>query len=109
MHLKDGEPVFCDLCVPSAKFLCIAGTLYQYAHVCVCVVVVSSLSRVPTLCDPMDCSLPGSSIRGQEYRSGLPCPSPGDLPNPGIKLMSPALQVNSLPYICVYIWLIVLV
>ena len=30
----------------------------------------------------------------QEYRSGLPCPSPGDLPNPGtetLSLMSPAL------------------
>ena len=27
----------------------------------------------------------------QEYRSGLPFPSPGDLPNPGIKLSSPAL------------------
>ena len=32
----------------------------------------------------------------QEYQSGLPCPPPGDLPNPGIKLRSPALQVNSL-------------
>ena len=28
----------------------------------------------------------------QEYWSGLPCPPPGDLPNPGIKLGSPALQ-----------------
>ena len=28
---------------------------------------------------------------GQEYWSGLPCPPPGDLPNPGIELMSPAL------------------
>jgi len=27
---------------------------------------------------------------GQEYWSGLPCPPPGDLPNPGIELMSPA-------------------
>ena len=27
----------------------------------------------------------------QEYWSGLPCPSPGDIPNPGIKPMSPAL------------------
>ena len=27
----------------------------------------------------------------------LPCPPPGDLPNPGIKLRSPALQVDSLP------------
>ena len=27
----------------------------------------------------------------QEYWSGLPCPPPGDLPNPGIEPMSPAL------------------
>ena len=36
----------------------------------------------------------------QEYWSGLPCPSPGDLPNPGIEPLSseaPALQVDSLP------------
>ena len=32
----------------------------------------------------------------QEYWSGLPFPSPGDLPDPGIELMSPALQVDSL-------------
>ena len=32
----------------------------------------------------------------QEYWSGLPCPSPGDLPGPGIKPRSPELQVNSL-------------
>ena len=33
----------------------------------------------------------------QEYWSGLPVPSPGDLPNPGIKLRSAALQADSLP------------
>ena len=33
----------------------------------------------------------------QEYWSGLPCPSPGDLPNPGIEPRSPALQADSLP------------
>ena len=33
----------------------------------------------------------------QEYWSGLPFPSPGDLPNPGIESMSPALHVDSLP------------
>ena len=50
-----------------------------------------------TLCDPIDCSPPDSSVHGfsrQEYWSGLPCPPPGDLPSPGIKLvslMSPAL------------------
>ena len=34
----------------------------------------------------------------QEYWSGLPFPSPGDLPNPGIKSRFPALQDDSLPY-----------
>ena len=33
----------------------------------------------------------------QEYWSGLPFPSPGDLPNPGIEHGSPALQADSLP------------
>ena len=33
----------------------------------------------------------------QEYWSGYPIPFPGDLPNPGIKLGSPVLQVDSLP------------
>ena len=48
----------------------------------------------------MDYSLSGSSIHGiskQEYWNGLPFPSPGDLPDPGIELRSPALQANSLP------------
>ena len=51
----------------------------------------------PTLHNPIDCSPPGSSVDGivcEEYWSGLPFPSPGDLPNLGIKptsLASPAL------------------
>ena len=38
---------------------------------------------------PMDCSLPGSSIHGisqQKYWSGLPFPSPGNLPDSGVEL-----------------------
>ena len=34
----------------------------------------------------------------QEYWSGLPLPSPGDLPNPEIEPGSPALQADSLPF-----------
>ena len=52
----------------------------------------------PTLCNPVDCSLPGSSVHGfsrQEYWSGLPFPSPGDLPNPGIEPRSPTLEVDA--------------
>ena len=33
---------------------------------------------------------------GQEYWIGLPFPSPGDLPDPGIKPQSPALQADAL-------------
>ena len=33
----------------------------------------------------------------QDYWSGLPCPPPGGLPDPGIKLRSPTLQLGSLP------------
>ena len=33
----------------------------------------------------------------QEHWSGLPCPPPGDLPNPGIEPWSPVLQADSLP------------
>ena len=53
----------------------------------------------------MDCSLSGSSVHGifqarvEDFPgwSGLPFPSPGDLPNPGIEAGSPALQADSLP------------
>ena len=41
---------------------------------------ISDAQLRPTLCDPMDCSLPGTSVHGiyrQEYWSGLPFPSPG--------------------------------
>ena len=62
-------------------------------HVCV-------LSHsCPTLCDPMNCRIPLSmgilQARLLDW-SGLPCPPPGDLPYPGIKPRSPALQVDSL-------------
>ena len=44
----------------------------------------------PPLCDPMDCGI-------LQARTLEPLPSPGDLPNPGIKPRSPTLQADSLP------------
>ena len=64
------------------------------------VIMKVKVKSCPTLCDPMDCSPPGSSIHGifkQEYWSRLPFPSPGTLPDPGIKPRSPALQADALP------------
>ena len=40
---------------------------------------------------------PSMEFSRHEYWSGLPFPSPGDLPNPGIEAGSPALQADALP------------
>ena len=54
-----------------------------------------------TLCDPMDCTahqvLLSMGFSMQGYWSGLPFPSPGDLPNLGIEPRSLALQSDALP------------
>ena len=65
----------------------------QPVHLC----PVTRLS--PTPCDAMDRSPPGSSVHGvvqAKNWSKLPFPPPEDLPDPGIKPMSPVLQVDSL-------------
>ena len=53
----------------------------------------------PTLCDPMDCSPPGSSVHGDTpgKNTEMGClPFSRDLSNPGIEPRSPTLQANSL-------------
>ena len=62
--------------------------------------IVKSLSRVPLFATPWTVAHQASLSMGffrQEYWSRLPFPSPGDLPNPGIKPVSPALQADTLP------------
>ena len=63
---------------------------------CVC---VKSLSRVQLFATPWTVTSQAPLSMGfsrQEYWSGLPFPSPGDLPNPGIEPRSPALQADAL-------------
>ena len=58
-----------------------------------------SLSRVQ-LCDPMDCSPPGSSVRGilqARILEWVAIPLSGDLPHPGIEPRSPAWPADSFP------------
>ena len=65
-----------------------------------CVCVLSRSSRVRLLATPwtVACHAPLSmGFLRQEYWSGLPFPFPGDLPDPGIKPVSAALQVDSVP------------
>ena len=62
-------------------------------------VKVKSLSCVrlfPTLWTVAHQAPPSLGFSRQEYWSGLPFPSPGDLPDPGIEPRSPALQANAL-------------
>ena len=59
-------------------------------HQCMC---AQSLQLCPALCDSMECSLPAPLSMGfsrQEYSSGILCPCPGDLPDPGLVPMSSA-------------------
>ena len=53
------------------------------------------LSRVQLFATPW--TIESVEFSRPEYWSGQPFPSPGDLPNPGIKSRSPALQADSLP------------
>ena len=75
------------------------GYIERCVCVCVCVCVLYCLSCVWifttlwTVAHPAPVSV---GVSRQEYWSGFPFPSPGDLPNPGTELGSPALQADSL-------------
>ena len=62
-------------------------------------VKVNSLSRVRLFATPWTAAHqapPSMGFSRQEYWSGLPFPSPGDVPDPGIEARSPALQADAL-------------
>ena len=74
---------------------CVASAIYHCGSV---IIIYESESEViqscPTLCDPMTVAYqapPSLGFSRQEYWSGLPFPSPGDLPKPGNDPGSPAL------------------
>ena len=81
-----------------AQNLCCRQSCHMASLQCLCCCLVAKLCL--TLCNPMDCSPPGSSFMGlsrQEYWSGLPFPPPGLLPT---RRSNPRLQhwqADSLP------------
>ena len=105
---------FPEVSIPS-NFVIITSLIFLSStiHMCMCVLATQSCS---TRCNPMDCTCQAPlsmEFSRQEYWSGLPFPSPGDLPNPGIKPRSPALQADTLrskpkrkP---IYVWLMIIV
>ena len=55
-----------------------------------------------TLCSPMDCSSPGSSVHGisqAKILEWVPFPLPGDLPDPGIEPVSPVSPALAYGYL----------
>ena len=87
---KFQEPESMDKCQIYMRKVYWVGHLNDHIYVCVCSVTQSC----PTLCYHMDCNPPGSlsmEFSRQEYWSRFPFPFPGDLRNPGIEPVSPAL------------------
>ena len=75
--------------------------IYMYIYICVQFSSVQfSLSVMSDSATPLTVAYHASPSVGfsrQEYWSGLSFPSPGDLPNPGVKPVSPTLYAVSLP------------
>ena len=77
---------------------CMSLNVQGYGVLFVCVLVTQSCL---TLCDPMDCGPPGSSVHGilqARIQEWVAFPSLEDLPYPGIEPGSPALQADSSLY-----------
>ena len=73
------------------------GRIYLTPH---CVPGGTLVAKLCASREPMDCSPPDSAVHRilqEEYWSGLPFPSRGDLSHPGVEPGSPALQADSLP------------
>ena len=70
-------------------------------HVCLLSIYTKQLQSCPTLCDPMDCILPGSSVHGDSPGKNIGVDShsllQGGLPDSEIEPKSLALQADSLP------------
>ena len=74
---------------------CLSASDVIYALICAHVCVLSHVRLFVTPWSVAQQAPLSMEFSRQEYRSGLPFPSPGDLPNPGIESRSPTLQADS--------------
>ena len=92
-HRAQGRARFCAAGLPCSHT--VPGQRSSVGlPLCVCV-----SQWCPTVCGPVDCSLPGACVHGilqARILEWLPLPCPGALPDPGINARSPALQAHSL-------------
>ena len=73
---------------PTKYFVLCCAVLSRFGHVSLFATLWTIAHHAPLF----------TGFSRQEYWSGLPCSSPGHLPNPGIEPRSPALQADSLPF-----------
>ena len=74
---------------------CLTEQFSMHTCMCVCIYIYTHTLSYSVMSESARLLCPWGFSR-QEYWSGLPCPPPGDLPNPGINPRSPTLQVDSL-------------
>ena len=91
--------VYPCVCVHTCVYMdkCVYMCIHTWTHMHTGVLVTHPCLIV---CDPMECSLPGSSVHGilqARILDRVAIPSPGDLPDLEIKPGCPALQADSLP------------
>ena len=93
-----GSPtLFSTLCPQKSLVINISHSMEHNAGECVSVFSCSVMSDSVTLWPAAHQASLSVGFSRQEYRGSLPFPPPEDLPDPGIELASPALQVDSLP------------
>ena len=86
----------CPLASQGSCFFCCSGSLSNCTVLC----YAKLLIHVRLFVTPWTVirqALLSMDFSKEEYWSGLPCPPPGDLPNPGMGPRSTALQADSLP------------
>ena len=90
---RQGGPQMASVLVSCAALT----NCHKMTRVCLCMCSVAQ--SWPTLCDPINCSPPGSCVHGIPQNSGVGCHFllQGDLPDLGIEPMHTASQVDSLP------------
>ena len=85
-------PIWWAVTPEAGSWACGVCSHNRVSHLCVCVYVCVRLSMSNSFVTPstVACQAPPSmGFSRQEYWRGLPLPSPGDLPNPGIEPTSP--------------------
>ena len=75
--------------------------VYLKVSVCMCVLSCSVMSDSATPWTEAHQAPLSMGFSRQEYRSGLPCPPPGDLPDPGVEPTSPASPALAGGFFCV--------